>query len=307
MPLPFPDDSDQLPESYSGDLIRLLAQSPRMLYLYWRYAHDPSETLRQIFGERAATYHPVVRLVNLASGIDKIYRASPTHDHWFDVEPDRLYRADVGLLYEGAFHPKLSSNEARTPRPGFARPPGIAADPTKSAWDFARRLNEMGYVSYALEVFLEAADSIGHGESTRTIAREYSGISVPQLNNSELQELRALLVAIALESNYVNLRQDLSSKSLREWLIEIWFKASGPDDDLNAGRLREVFLKKLGIKIYLIELDPHAERAMLQGTGTALGGSCYVHMPGLPFSVWMPSMAFTPPSYSAFKLKIKSL
>lgn len=308
MPLSFPDDSDELPESYGGDLIRLLAQSPRMLYLYWRFARDPVETLRRLSDAQAAAYQPVVKLVDLESGIDIFYTAPPTHNYWFNVRPERLYRADVGLLDQwGAFHPKLSSNEVRTPRPGFARLPSVASDPTKSAWEYARRLNEMGYVSYALEVFLEAADSAMQGEATRTIAWEYSEVRVLEMSHRELQELRGLLVAIALDSRYENLRQELSSKPLRDWLTAIWLKSSAPDpeDDLNAGRLREVFSQRLGIEISRARLDPHEERAMRQVTGAAIGGS-YVYMPGLPFSVWMPSMASSTSSYSAFTLQLRN-
>ncbi|HEX8709040.1 MAG TPA: DUF4912 domain-containing protein, partial [Pyrinomonadaceae bacterium] len=178
---------EPLPESYRADRIRLLAQSPRRLYLYWELKRDPFETLQRAFGSRAGLYALVVRLTALADGGESLHAASPTRSQWFDVRPDNSYRADLGLYSRGrAFIRLLSSNVAQTPRAGVAR----AVDPTPEfrvePEEFARVLDDAGYAADALEVTLEAADATTDNSATLAVARRFAAMDAPALDEKEL-------------------------------------------------------------------------------------------------------------------------
>src|SRR5438046_2540922 len=67
---------EPLPASYDMDRVRLLAQSPRRIYLYWELARNPFHTLRRAFSERAEDYRLVVRLTNLDTDEESLHEAS---------------------------------------------------------------------------------------------------------------------------------------------------------------------------------------------------------------------------------------
>src|SRR5205085_10672036 len=92
---------EPLPVTYAADRIRLLAQSPRRLYLYWEFKQDPFETLRRAFRWQAEHYQLVVRLTDLETGIETLHQASPTRSQWFDAQQGHAYRAEVGLYAQG--------------------------------------------------------------------------------------------------------------------------------------------------------------------------------------------------------------
>lgn len=106
-----------LPEAYGSDRIRLMAQSPRSLYLYWEHARDPFETLsRTHFGAEAAGYSSVLKIINLQSGDETTHPANATRTQWLDADPNSAYRVEVGLVApERPFIRLLYSNEVRTP------------------------------------------------------------------------------------------------------------------------------------------------------------------------------------------------
>src|SRR5918912_531289 len=85
---------EPLPETYQANRIRLLAQSPRRLYLYWEFLRDPYETLRRAFRWQADRYKLVVRLVDLENGGETLHVASPTRSQWFNAQQGHSYRAD---------------------------------------------------------------------------------------------------------------------------------------------------------------------------------------------------------------------
>jgi hypothetical protein len=91
--------AEMLPD-LSGDTIQLLLQSPHKLFLYWNLAIDPATTLREAFGELAARYRLMVRLVKVESGEEFLLEAMPERRQWFEVYPHHAYRADVGFHAE---------------------------------------------------------------------------------------------------------------------------------------------------------------------------------------------------------------
>lgn len=277
---------EPLPETYMTNRIRLLPQSPRRLYLYWEFERDPFETLQRAFGPQADRYELVVRLVDLETGGETLHNAAATRSQWLDVGPDRSYRADVGLYARGlAFIRLLSSTEVQTPRASVSRSADSAPEFQVSANDFARVLDDAGYVSDALEVSLEAADQETDNAATLEVARRLGGAQLPPLNEDELFELRGLLAALALGMSLDELRMMISA-GLGGWLDEIIrLRREG----LDAAHLLEVLRAVLGFELNrsgLAAFDAEAARR----TPRAVVGASEVNLPLKPFHLWMPSM-----------------
>lgn len=278
---------EPLPETYAANRIRLLAQSPRKLYLYWEFARDPFETLRRAFRSRADRYLLVVKLVEMESGEETLHLASHTRSQWLAARPGREYRADVGFYAEGrAFIRLLSSAVIRTPRAGVARAADTAPEFHVSADEFARVLDDAGYTSDALEVSLEAADEATNDAATRAIARELSGTGAPSMSKAELAELRSLLAALALGASVGELQSALSSQ-IAEWLEKIGLERK---EAISASRLLEVLRSLLGIEMERTVFGFLNEDAVRRAARVNVGASA-VNLPLKPFHLWMPSMS----------------
>lgn len=277
---------EPLPEAYQVDRIRLLAQSPRKLYLYWEFARNPFETLRRAFGAQAARYTLVVRLISIETAEVSWHEAAPSRSQWFNVQPDETYRAELGFFAQGrAFIRLFSSNVVRTPRAGVARTTAETAEFRVSAEEFARVLDEAGYASDALEVSLEAADIATHDEATRAIAEMLGGAHFTAMSEGDLAELRSLLAALALGINPEELTGMLSP-TLSEWFVTVQREHS---ETLRAAYVLEILRSTLGIQTSLIGFDDFDEAAMRRVARFVVGAS-EVNMPRRPFHIWMPSM-----------------
>ncbi len=277
---------EPLPDVYPGDRIRLLAQSPRKLYLYWGLAQNPYETLERAFGTQAARYSLVLRVVNTESDEETLHLASPTKSQWLDVQADASYRVDLGLYAPGrAFIRLLSSNVAQTPRTGVARSADDAPQWNISAENFARVLDEAGYVSDALEVTLEAVDEVTHDAATRAVAEAFGGAEVPAMTAEELTEMRGLLAALAFGVSYESVREVLSP-SLADWLTQT---KDIRRERVDGSQLVEILHTMLGIEMSRLPVDAAAEAAMRRVARVIVGAS-EVNLPARPFHLWMPSM-----------------
>jgi hypothetical protein len=276
---------EPLPDAYPGDRIRLLAQSPRKLYLYWGLAQDPYATLRKAFGAQAARYSLVVRLTDTESGDEFLHLASPTKSQWLDVQPGVSYRVELGLYASGrAFIRLLTSNIAQTPRSGVARRADTSPDWKISAENFAEVLDEAGYVSDALEVTLEAVDEVTNQAATRAVAGAFSDTAVPPMTEEELAEMRGLLAALAFGARFDSL-QTVLSPPLAGWLT----RASRQAGTAGGERLVELLRSMLGIEMSYLPQNAPAEEAMRRAARVIVGAS-EVNLPLHPFHLWMPSM-----------------
>lgn len=274
---------EPLPASYQVDRVRLLAQSPRKIYLYWELARNPFEALRRAFGQRAMLYTLAVRLTDLDAATETLHEASPTRSQWFDVYPDRTYRAEVGLYApERAFIRLLSSNHKRTPPAGVARQTAQEPEWRVSNRDFARVLDDAGYASDALEVALEAADEATHDGATRAVARQLGAENIPRMSEEELAELRGLLTALAFGMAWNNLRPMLSPK-IGRWFDEL------DGLKLDAARLTEILNTTLGIEMSHMPFEASPEAARRRAARVIVGAS-EVNLPSRPFHLWLPSM-----------------
>lgn len=276
---------EPLPEAYHIDRIRLLAQSPRKLYLYWEFSRNPFETLRRAFGPQAARYSLVVRLNAIETGAMSWHEASPSRSQWFSVQPDTTYRAEVGFFAQGhAFIRLLSSEVARTPRAGVAREISATEEFRVTPAEFARVLDEAGYAGDALEVSLEAADAATEDTATRAVAAHLGGVSA-QLGAADIAELRSLLAALALGMKPEDV-SGLLSVSLGEWFAEM---RREHHDALRAAHLLEILRSTLGIQTSIAGFDELDEEARRRVARFVVGAS-KVNMPRQPFHIWLPSM-----------------
>jgi hypothetical protein len=278
---------EPLPETYAANRIRLIAQSPRKLYLYWEFARNPFETLRRAFGSRASSYTLIVKLVDLESGVEQLHIASSTRSQWFDARPGTSYRADIGFYAAGRnFIRLLSSSSIRTPRAGVARATDPAPEFHVAADEFARVLDDAGYVSDALEVSLEAADAATRDASTREIARRFGGRDAPAMSDEDLAEMRGLLAALAFGANVDEL-QTLLSGRIAGWLEHV---SRARKEAINAVHLLEVLRTMLGIEIDRTTFGFLNEEA-LRRTARVIIGASEIRLPLQPFHIWMPSMS----------------
>lgn len=276
---------EPLPDTYPGDRIRLLAQSPRKLYLYWGLARDPITTLERAFGSQAQQYSLVVRLTDTDSGEQVFHLASPTKSQWLDVRPGVAYRVDLGLFAPGrAFVRLLSSNVVQTPRSGVARSADAAPAWQISAEKFARVLDEAGYVSDALEVTLEAIDEQTGDAATRAIAATFNDAEIPMMTEENLIEMRRILSALAFGADFNNLRSALSPS------LSDWFSRAGTQSlVMNSERLVETLRTLFGIEMSRLPDDQATEEAMRRVARVVVGAS-EINLPARPFHLWMPSM-----------------
>ena len=273
---------EPLPETYAANRIRLLAQSPRRLFLYWEFKQDPFETLRRAFRFQAERYRLAVKLIDLEAGGETLHFASPMRSQWFDVQQGRSYRADVGFYAQGrAFIRLLSSTVTRTPRASISHRADSRPEFRVSAGEFARVLDDAGYVSDALEVSLEAADIATSNKATRRVAREFTGAELPLMSAEELAEMRGLLASLALGVNTLDLQSALSAR-LARWLGQI-------SAAIDSARLIEILRDALGIEMEKTSFGLQNLEAMRRAARFVVGAS-EVNLPLKPFHLWMPSM-----------------
>jgi hypothetical protein len=278
---------EPLPETYAANRIRLLAQSPRKLYLYWEFERDPSETLRRAFSmSRANRYTLVVKLVDLEDDTETLHLASPTRSQWLDAQAGHSYRADIGFYARSsAFIRLLSSSVSATPRASVSRLSDSQPEFHVRADEFARVLDDAGYVSDALEVSLEAADLATANEATRAVAERFGGGQLPEMSDEALAELRGLLAAVALGMKIDELQATLSA-NLSQWLSEAGRRQK---EAIDSAHLMAVLRELLGLEFETTTLTALNEEAMRRAARVIVGAS-EVNLPLKPFHLWMPSM-----------------
>lgn len=272
---------EPLPETYSQDRIRLLAQSPRRIYAYWEFSRDPFQSLSLSLGSRAADYSLIVRLVDVRSNTASIHEAPFSRNYWFACLPDRVYRAEVGFYArKGMFLRLLSSNEVRTPRGRVSSHKDQSPEFSSTSNEFAKILEQAGFLADALEVSLEAADEATMFQSSTRVASELGAGGTAGLSSDELAELRGLLAAMAMGEDIDGIGDELS-ESLRNWILALKKQRT----DLSQERVLGLFRELLGIETS--EIPHHTEP--IGAVHTVLGAS-EVNLPSPPIRMWMPSM-----------------
>ena len=280
---------EPLPEVYAFDRVRLLVQSPYRIYTYWNHARDPFRSLRTAFGDEvASSYRLALRLVDRESGEESFHEAGPfSRNHWFDVRPGRAYRVYVGLYAQGrAFIRLLASETVRTPRVTVSQLSDDEPEFNVTATQFVSVLNEAGYASDALEVALEAADEATGMESTRRLARQFTGAEVAVADDA-MSEMRALLSALAFGESLEGLLPYLSPE-LAGWVRRVLDARS--EEEMSASRLLDLLHSTLALELeYDERYDVETLEAMRRAARFVWGASD-VEMPGPAPRLLLPSM-----------------
>ncbi|MFL6208062.1 MAG: DUF4912 domain-containing protein [Pyrinomonadaceae bacterium] len=277
------DADEPLPETYTRDELQLLVQSPYRLYAYWQFARDPQVTLQRAFAGAADGYQLAVRLLDSENSATHTDAASPARNYWFDVQPGRSYRVEVGFAAaDKPFIRLLASDSARTPPVGVAPETDDAQEFHAGADELARVVNESGYAGDALALALEGADEATEHGGTLALAHTLAAAPVPPLGTTELAELRALIVSLVFAEPLPQVRARLSSP-LARWLDALLAQHGAPSAQAGLLELlREVF----GFEL---EIDEEADAAALRPTSFAWSASA-VRQPERHVRVWLPSM-----------------
>jgi hypothetical protein len=171
-------------ESPARDEARLLAQSPRVLFFFWRFARDPRETLRLALGAAGEGLQLAVRLVDLEGDAVVTYAAAPGGQSvWFEARPRRKYRAEVGFFAKGSpFVRVLSSNVVETAPDEPSQLSDEAPDFRTTTRGFARLLAASGFDAPATELARGATAFVASDDSppnSSTLARRATSSFAP--------------------------------------------------------------------------------------------------------------------------------
>jgi hypothetical protein len=126
-PVPHPagiwiDWGPAVPAEYAQDRLSLMVRDPWCVFAYWELTGAHAKWLPEKHGPGVfATGKWRVRLFRGASAVAEIVASHPLGTHYFPVEPDAAWRAEVGLrLPSGEWVVVAASEEVRTPRAWIA-------------------------------------------------------------------------------------------------------------------------------------------------------------------------------------------
>lgn len=126
-PLPHPggvwiDWGPPVPDEYRQDRIALMVRDPWCVFAYWELTGPHAQWVPERHGAGAfAAGKWRVRLFTGATAAAEIVASHPLGAHYFAVEPDRLYRAEIGLrMPHGEWVIVAAAHEVRTPRAWIA-------------------------------------------------------------------------------------------------------------------------------------------------------------------------------------------
>lgn len=188
----------ELPPLPDSNRAWLQIQSPRRLFFYWSLKSDFGGLLSGAFGDAAARYGLVIKLVNETRGAEEMHPAPSEGDWWFDVEPDCTYRAEVGFRAEGRPYVRaVFSNTVTTPRRGPSTRSSDESEWAVSSELFSRVLLDSGFEADAIEVALHGDDESLALERTRAAVESLIGapFSIGDLDPEELRHAMLLLAS----------------------------------------------------------------------------------------------------------------
>lgn len=174
----------------------LQIQSPGRLFFYWSVKANPFEVLGRAF-PHADGYVLVARLVDLDTGRIETHAVGAEGDWWFDADPGRTYRAEIGFAAPSRPYVRIIfSNTVETPRSGPSPRSSSESEWAISAELFSRVLDNAGYAADAAAVTLAGEDGAVARERTRKAFAELVGGS-DGLAGFEDEELRYAMLLIA--------------------------------------------------------------------------------------------------------------
>ncbi|MGN7469986.1 DUF4912 domain-containing protein [Brevibacillus sp. SAFN-007a] len=138
----------QLPAFYGRDIVKVMAQSPTVLFVYWEITWP---RMRMVASYLRADFRHIQKGLRLYDVTERLFDGQNAHSvrdilvgeeahSWYvyDVLPGRTYIMDFGLFEHGRFCPILRSDVVVTPRNTKAvwGEPLVepASDPSTPAW-----------------------------------------------------------------------------------------------------------------------------------------------------------------------------
>lgn len=125
----------KLPSFYARDLVKLMVQSPDVLFVYWEITWP---RMRMVASYFQSDYQAIQKGIRLYDVTDRYFNGANAHAYrdiyvheeassWYirGVQPGRTYIADFGLFHEDRFCPILRSEPVATPR----NQPAVWGDP----------------------------------------------------------------------------------------------------------------------------------------------------------------------------------
>ncbi|KQL44171.1 hypothetical protein AN963_22355 [Brevibacillus choshinensis] len=116
----------RLPAFYGRDLVKVMAQGPSVLFVYWEITWP---RMRMVASYMQADYRHIQKCLRIYDVTDRIFDGHNAHSvqdvlvqedapSWYvrDVRPGRTYLVDFGLYEQGRYCPILRSEPVETPR-----------------------------------------------------------------------------------------------------------------------------------------------------------------------------------------------
>jgi hypothetical protein len=202
-----------LPELERENRARLMLQSPTMLYFYWSVRENPYKALHQAFGSDIGSYTLVLKLVDLGDETEKIYPAEVEGNWWFDVEPDRTYRAEIGFYAPNRpYFRIIYSNSIETPRRSPSPHPASEARWTVSATKFAEVLDVSGFRRDAIDVAIAGDTPEESLDASHNAFAHFIGVREPLTRGIGDADLRHALLAVAGGAALEDMRHQVSER-----------------------------------------------------------------------------------------------
>src|SRR5438094_6221802 len=183
----------RLPELAGENRARLLMQSPTRLYFYWALSAKPYHALHKAIGNGTDSYTLALRLTDLERESEEIHAVESEGSWWFDVRPDREYRAEIGFFAPNRpFVRVLFSNTVRTPRQSPSPHRSSEARWTASAGKSPEALDRSGFTQDGIGVqILQRTESTAGG-----FARDL-GTRDDQFSDIDHDQFRSALLALS--------------------------------------------------------------------------------------------------------------
>jgi hypothetical protein len=199
----------KLPVLPQENRARLQMQSPNRIFFYWSVKHNPFETLNRAFSGRAANYTLTIKLVNLDNDTEEVYPVEPSGSWWFNVDSNTNYRAEIGFFAQTRpFVRLMYSNTVQTPRSAPSPNRDLSMDFAVTSEQFSEVLDASGYAQDAFEVAISGDDQKAADRATQDAFFRLSGSWTLE---TDLNELRSILFALASKASLESLRDQMSA------------------------------------------------------------------------------------------------
>ncbi len=203
----------ELPHLERENRARLQMQTPTRLYFYWSVGENPWALLRRAFGDETGSYTLVLKLVELRTETEQIYNAEPEGDWWFDIEPDREYKAEIGFYAPNRPYFRIVfSNSIQTPRLKPSPRRATEADWTVSADRFAKVLDVAGFSRDAVDVAIAGDDAARSASAMHMALDQLVGANGNSLHGVADEDIRYAMVSLAAGYKLEELRWKISAE-----------------------------------------------------------------------------------------------